>query len=165
MKDFIAIDVETANAEPSSICAIGAVKVVEGIIVDSRYTTVNPEPDYYLARNTAVHGLSDRDTCDSPVFGNVWEAWSDWLEGFTLVAHNARFDAGCIRAACRVYGLEPPERWECTLVAARRKIPRGMLQSKSLDSLSDFFGIPLHNHHNALDDAMACAKLAIILND
>ena len=51
----------------------------------------------------------------------------------------------------------------CTLAAARRQIPRGMCASKSLDSLCDFFGITLKNHHNALDDAVACAKLGIIL--
>ena len=53
MNDFIAIDVETANFEPSSICAIGAVKVVDRVIVDSRYSLVRPEPDYYTGRCTA----------------------------------------------------------------------------------------------------------------
>ena len=47
MNSFIAIDVETANYSPSSICAIGAVKVVDGVIVDSRYSLVNPEPGGY----------------------------------------------------------------------------------------------------------------------
>ena len=44
MKPFVAIDVETANNQPSSICAIGAVKVVDGIIVDRFYELVKPEP-------------------------------------------------------------------------------------------------------------------------
>lgn len=46
MKDFIAIDVETANEQPSSVCAIGAVKVRDGIVCDSRYTLVCPEPNW-----------------------------------------------------------------------------------------------------------------------
>ena len=37
MDNFIAIDVETANNQPSSICAIGAVKVVDGVIADRFY--------------------------------------------------------------------------------------------------------------------------------
>lgn len=165
MRDFIAIDVETANNEPSSICAIGAVKVRDGLVVDSRYSLVHPEPDYYYWRCVQVHGITAEDTYDAPPFDHVWLDWLDWFEGLPLVAHNAPFDSSCIRAACRVYGLEPPERWSCTLAAARRKIPRHVLQSKSLDSLCDFFAIPLHNHHNALDDATACARLGIILLD
>lgn len=164
MNDFIAIDVETANRYPSSICAIGAVKVRGGLIVETRYSLVNPEPDWYSRFCTAVHGITDADTWNAPSFGTVWKDWSDWMEGLPLVAHNARFDAGCIAAACRVYGLEPPEQpFLCTLQAARKSIPRGMLASKSLDSLCDFFGVTLSNHHCAKDDAEACAKLAVIL--
>ncbi|MDO4320222.1 MAG: 3'-5' exonuclease [Bacteroidales bacterium] len=165
MTEFIAIDVETANFEPSSICSIGAVKVHDGVIVDSRYSLVCPEPDYYNYRCKAVHGLCEDDTRDAPAFGTVWRQWQPWLDGYRLIAHNARFDRKCIVAACRIYGIEPPSDWGCTLQAARTKIPRYALPSKSLDSLCDFFGIPLENHHNALDDATACARLAVVLMD
>jgi len=111
-----------------------------------------------------VHGLSDADTWNAPPFGTVWASWSEWLEDLPLVAHNAVFDASCIREACNIYGLEPPEKpFLCTLQAARKTIPRGMCASKSLDSLCQYFGIPLKHHHNALDDAEACAKLAVVL--
>lgn len=170
MNNFIAIDVETANFEASSICAIGAVKVRDGIVVDSRYSLVNPEPNYYARRCVAVHGLTDDDTWNAPSFGTVWREWQDWMrEGLgeedepVFVAHNAGFDSRCVREACRIYGLDAPERWLCTLAAARKSIPRGMLASKSLDSLCAFFGIPLETHHCALDDALACAKLGMIL--
>lgn len=163
MDRFIAIDVETANFEPSSICAIGAVKVENGLVIDSRYSLVCPEPDWYASACVRVHGITADDTFDAPSFGTVWKDWQSWLSGYTLVAHNAPFDAKCIRAACRLYGLEPPERFKCTLLAGRRSIPRGVCPSKSLDSLCDFFGIVLKNHHCALDDALACAQLGIIL--
>lgn len=163
MDRFIAIDVETANFEPSSICAIGAVKVEDGLVVDSRYSLIRPEPDWYARACVRVHGITDGDTYNAPSFGNVWSQWQPWLAGYTLVAHNAAFDSKCIRAACSVYGLEPPEAFKCTLLSARRSIPRGVCPSKSLDSLCDFFGITLRHHHNALDDALACARLGIIL--
>ncbi len=163
MKNFVAIDVETANQNASSICAIGAVKVKDSIIVDSRYTLVCPEPNYYTYFCTRVHGLTDEDTWNAPSFGSVWKGWSEWTEGLPMVAHNARFDSRCIADACRIYGLEEPEEWLDTLAEARRTIPHGMCPSKSLDSLCEFFGIPLEHHHNALDDAIACAKLGIIL--
>lgn len=170
MKDFIAIDVETANFSPSSICAIGAVKVRDGLIVDSRYSLVCPEPNWYARSCVSVHGITDDMTWNAPAFGTVWTAWQEWMEegleegaGQCFVAHNAPFDSRCIAEACRIYGLEPPEQWKCTLRAARANIPRGALPSKSLDSLCSFFGIPLRQHHNALDDAMACANLGLIL--
>lgn len=163
MDNFIAIDVETANRERTSICAIGAVKVEDGVIVDHRYSLVRPEPDYYSRYNVAVHGITDDDTWNAPSFGTVWAEWIPWFSGLPFVAHNAPFDSSCIRAACRMYGLEEPAPFHCTLAAARRTIPRGMCPSKSLDMLCEFFGIPLLRHHNALDDAEACAKLAIIL--
>lgn len=154
MDSFIAIDVETANGNRSSICAIGAVKVRGGMVSDSRYALVRPEPDWYARACTRVHGLCDNDTWNAPSFGTVWKQWQPWLEGLPLVAHNAPFDAGCIREACRVYGIEPPEEpFLCTLQAARRNVPKGMCASRSLDSLCEFFGIPLENHHNAMDDA------------
>ncbi len=170
MNTFIAIDVETANFEASSICAIGAVKVRDGLIIDRRYSLVCPEPNYYTRRCSMVHGLTDDDTWNAPSFGSLWKEWEPWLhEGLpageepVMVAHNARFDSRCIIEACRIYGLEAPARWADTLAAARKAIPRGMLASKSLDSLCAFFGIPLEKHHCALDDALACAKLGIIL--
>lgn len=163
MDNFIAVDVETANHEPSSICAIAAVKVENGIITDRRYSLICPEPDYYHWANTRVHGITDRDTCDAPSFGTVWSQWSEWLGNMPLVAHNAPFDSRCIAAACKVYGLDAPDQFLCTVKAARRMVPRFDCPSKSLDSLCRYFGIPLRQHHNALHDAEACAKLAIIL--
>ncbi len=162
---FIAIDVETANFEPTSICAIGAVKVVDGEIVDKRYSLVCPEPNYYSRRCTEVHGLTDDDTHDAPSFGDIWKSWQDWFGENLFIAHNASFDSRCIRAACRAYCLDEPDNWACTLIESRRKISKELLPSKSLDALCDFFDITLENHHNALDDAIACAKLAIILGD
>ncbi len=105
MDSFIAIDVETANRERTSICSIGAVKVKDGIIVDSRYSLICPEPEWYSRYNTAVHGISEEDTWDAPNFSAVWTEWQDWFENLPFVAHNAQFDSGCIRAACRMYGL------------------------------------------------------------
>ena len=91
MDNFIAIDVETANASPASICSIGAVKVRDGVIVDRRYALVRPEPDYYAYFCSKVHGLSDADTWNAPTFGTVW--------GF--VERVARRFASC-GAQCRV---------------------------------------------------------------
>lgn len=163
MDNFIALDVETANYSPSSICSIGCVKVRDGLIVDTFYSLVHPEPDWYVRRFTAIHGLSDDDTWNAPTFDIVWRQLDEWREGLPIVAHNAQFDYGCCAAATRIYQLEPPPRFHCTLLAARRKLSRTVCPSKSLPNLCEFFGIPFDHHHNALCDAEGCAKLAMII--
>lgn len=164
MKDFIAIDVETANYNPSSICSVGCIKVKNRVIVDKYYSLVHPEPDWYVSRFTAIHGLSDKDTYRSPTFDKVWKEIAEWSENLPFVAHNASFDWKCICEAARIYQLELPERFHCTLSTARRKISRWECPSKSLPNLCEYFGIEFTDHHNALADAEGCARLAIILD-
>lgn len=165
MDNFVAVDVETANGERSSICAIGAVKVVDGIIAESFYRLVRPYPNYYYARFTeCIHGIGRRDTDDQPTFAGVWNEFRDFIGDLPLVAHNKVFDQGCLRAAAKVYGIDfPSNDFLCTLQKARRTFPRQLCPSFSLPHLAEFLGIPFDNHHNALADAEACAKIAIAI--
>lgn len=165
MNDFVAIDFETANQHSTSICSVGAVKVRDGVAVDEYYRLVRPYPNFYLRRFTEeIHGISRMDTDDCETFDAIWPEFDRWTEGLPLVAHNSRFDCGCLRATLSHYGLEPDERpFYCTLTAARRTIPRTICGSFSLPHLASFLGIPFDNHHNALADARACAKIAIAL--
>ena len=59
MKDFAAIDFETANAFRCSVCSVGLVIVKDGIVIDKIYELIKPEPNYYDYWNTRVHGLTD----------------------------------------------------------------------------------------------------------
>ncbi len=165
MDNFVAIDVETANNYPTSICAIGAVKVVDGYIVDRFYELVKPEPNYYFRHFTEnIHGISREDTDDAPVFPFVWERLSGFIGDLPLVAHNKTFDEKCIRAMFRCYSMDYPDYpFYCTLMKARRVIPKTMCGSYSLPYLCEFLGIPFYNHHNALADAEACAKIAMAI--
>lgn len=161
MRNFIALDVETANYSPSSICSIGCAKVKDGEVVDVFYTLVHPEPDWYVPRFTEIHGLCDDDTYNAPPFDEVWNALLEWSEGLPIVAHNAAFDWKCVCAAARIYRLESPKRFHCTLQAARKKISRVACPSKSLPNLCDYFGIDFSHHHNAVADAVGCAHICI----
>lgn len=165
MDNFVAIDVETANNHPESICSIGAVKVKDGCVVDTFYELVKPEPEYYFRYFTEqIHGIGRSDTENARTFDAVWRDIDPWLEGLPLVAHNKAFDEGCIRKAHRVYGMDYPDYpFYCTLLQAKRTIPRQLCGSYSLPYLCQFLGIPFDNHHNALADAMGCAKIAMTL--
>lgn len=162
MDNFVAIDVETANNYPTSICAIGAVKVENGMIVDRLYRLVRPEPEFYFRYFTeSIHGIGIKDTESEPNFCEVWKEFADFIGDYQLVAHNKAFDEKCIRAAFRCYGMDYPDyRFCCTLQGSKRAIPHAMCPSYSLPYVCDFLGIPFYNHHNALADAEACAKIA-----
>ena len=71
MRDFAAIDFETANNERSSVCSVGIVIVRDGEIVDSFYSLIQPEPNYYNYWCSQVHGLCREDTEEAPVFPKV----------------------------------------------------------------------------------------------
>ena len=73
MRDFAAIDFETANNERTSVCSVGVVIVKDGEIVDTFYSLIQPEPNYYNYWCTQVHGLTRQDTEDAPVFPKVWK--------------------------------------------------------------------------------------------
>ncbi len=162
MQDFAAIDFETANNARSSVCSVGVVVVRAGEIVDSFYSLIQPEPNYYNYWCTRVHGLTTDDTDEAPVFPYVWERIAPLIEGLPLVAHNSRFDEGCLKAAFRVYQMTYPDYiFYDTLLASRRRLP--LLPDHKLDTVATACGFCLTNHHHALADAEACAHIAIRL--
>ena len=144
LRDFIAIDFETANQEPSSVCSVGAVMVRKGQVVDTFYSLIQPEPNYYHYWCQRVHGLSQQDTDEAPVFSTVWRRLEERLtdvffpdqateqqepsclherlSAIPFVAHNARFDEGCLKAVFKVYQMDYPDyRFFDTLTASRRQ--------------------------------------------
>lgn len=163
VKDFAAIDFETANGSPTSVCAVGIVVVRDGRVSDSLYRLIHPAPDYYSYFCTAVHGLTHADTCTAPDFPDVWTEVEPLVKGLTLVAHNARFDEGCLRAAFRLYGMSYPDYlFRDTLAASRRHFGH-QLPNHQLQTVAAACGYTLERHHYALADAEACAAIALRL--
>ena len=68
LRDFIAIDFETVNQEPSSVCSVGVVMVRDGQVVDSFYSLIQPEPNYYSYWCQRVHGITQIETDDAPIY-------------------------------------------------------------------------------------------------
>ncbi|MBR2101355.1 MAG: 3'-5' exonuclease [Prevotella sp.] len=162
MRDFAAIDFETANNERSSVCSVGLVIVRDGEIVDTFYSLIQPEPNYYNYWCSQVHGLCHQDTDDAPVFPKVWAKIEPLIEGLPLVAHNKPFDEGCLKAVFRVYQMDYPDyEFYDTLAASRRALR--YLPNHQLHTVAAECGYLLKNHHHALADAEACAWIARVL--
>ena len=152
MKDFIAIDFETANECPSSVCSIGMVLVRDGEIVNSFYSLIKPEPDYYKWFCQQVHGLGHEDTDDAEVFPFVWkrmqkelldgveilsEDTQDNPDAIPLVAHNACFDEKCLMEVFMCYRMDYPEFVFHDTLAASRKHFADELENHQLQTVAD----------------------------
>ena len=163
MQDFAAIDFETANEQHSSVCSVGVVIVRNGIITDTFYSLIKPEPDYYAGFCQEVHGLTHEDTDNAPVFPDVWRQIEPLIEGLPLVAHNSPFDESCLRAVFDVYQMKYPDyEFLCTCSASRQHFGQ-LLPNHQLHTVAAACGYHLEHHHHALADAEACARIAIQL--
>ena len=163
MENFAAIDFETANNERTSVCSVGVVIVRDGEIVDSFYSLIQPEPNYFNYWCTQVHGITRHDTESAPVFPEVWKQIEPLIDGLPLVAHNKAFDESCLKAVFRCYQMDYPDyEFHCTCQAARRAFPKG-LPNYQLHTVAAQCGYQLKNHHHALADAEACAWITLKL--
>lgn len=156
---FVAIDFETANRYPNSACSVGLVKVENGQIIDEYYTLIQPPRMQFDPMNIKIHGIRPQDVRCADKFDSLWKSEiRSFLKGYPLVAHNASFDMGVLRALISTYDLETDSmRYACTVTGSRKTYG---LENHRLSTVSDFLGIAL-NHHQALDDARACAKIMI----
>ena len=143
------------------MCSVGVVVVRAGVVADTFYSLIHPEPEYYQWFCMKVHGLRAEDTEDAPVFPDVWAKIEPMIAGLPLVAHNARFDEGCLKAAFKVYRMDYPDyEFLDTLWASRKHFGRN-LPNHQLQTVSAACGYDLARHHHALADAEACAAIAL----
>ncbi len=159
MNNFAAIDFETANEQHCSVCSVGIVVVRDGQIVDSFYSLIHPEPEYYQWFCKQVHGLCEEDTENAPCFPDVWKQVEPIIEGLPLVAHNSSFDESCLKSVFQVYQMDYPDyEFHDTLAAARHHFG-DTLPDHQLHTVAEACGYILHHHHHALADAEACAHI------
>lgn len=161
--DFTAIDFETANDYRGSPCSVGLVKVRSGVVVDQAHWLIRPpaKHDYFNRFNTLLHGISAETVRNSPRWHEVLPRLLSFTDGDPLVAHNAGFDLGVIRYACIADEIHwPTFDFLCTLVLSRRAFK---LPSYRLPFVTAEAGAVLEHHHDAHDDALAAAQIAIAL--
>jgi len=161
MQNFVAIDFETANSQFTSACSVGAVRVRDGEMDDWFYSLIHPYPNYYLPRFTDIHGITKKDTEEAPRFDEVWQQLSRFIGGLPLVAHNKSFDATVLQHTLAHYGLSYSNEFYCTCMASRKVLGR-VLENHRLNTVANYYGFQF-SHHHALEDAKACAFIALRL--
>jgi DNA polymerase-3 subunit epsilon len=155
---FTAIDFETGSGCRNSVCQVGLVKVVNGFITETYSSLIQPPNNFIRNDFTAIHGISPEYTKYAPSFAESYKRWKHLVEDQTLVAHNMKFDYSCLTTCLIEFcGVYMTFKTYCTM-----KIWRGVFENAKLDTCCKENGIELLNHHNALADAEACAKLFIL---
>ena len=124
---FVTVDLETTGGSPvsSMITEIGAVKTRGGEVIGEFQTLVNPGlaiPPMIVA----LTGITDAMVIGAPPIEEVLPAFLEFLGDAVLVAHNAPFDTGFLRAACRTHGYKwPGSEVVDTVTLARRATTKG----------------------------------------
>ena len=156
---FVVFDIETTglSKETESITEIGAVKVVDGKIIDRFSTFVNPERPI-PAEITKLTGITNEMVADAPVITEILPRFLEFCQDAVLVAHNANFDTGFIRLnAERKCGIEVKNTVLDTLELSRSLLPE--LKKHKLDIICEQLGVSLEGHHRAVNDAEATAEV------
>jgi len=157
--EYVAIDFETANERRDSACALGIAVVDAGRIVEQRSWLIRPPGMRFNSINISIHGIRPADVENAPRFVELWPTISTYLEGNTVIAHNAPFDMGVLAGTLGAYDIPSPDfDYSCTCTIARNVWP--MLPNHKLHVVAAHLGIDF-SHHDACDDAMAAATIAI----
>ena len=157
---FVVVDLETTGGAPGSdsITEIGAVKVRGGEVLGEFHTLINPGTPI-PAFITALTGITTALVLHKPRLANVLPTFLEFLGNdpdTVFVAHNARFDAGHLKAACLAHGYEWPRvRILDTVKLARRTFTKEEAPNVKLSTLARICNVDTQPTHRALDDAHA----------
>ncbi|SCL68154.1 DNA polymerase-3 subunit epsilon [Micromonospora peucetia] len=154
---FVVVDLETTGGSPDGggITEIGAVKVRGGEELGVLATLVNPGvpiPPFI----TVLTGITEAMLVPAPPIEQVLPSFLEFVTDAVLVAHNAPYDVGFLKAACAKHGYRwPNPRVLDTAALARRVLTRDEVPNRKLGTLAAYFRTATQPTHRALDDARA----------
>lgn len=150
--DYVAIDFEIAMSKNQMPCQIGLAVVKDGLITEQISRYIQPPENKYSLYCTRVHGITPDMTKDAPLFPQVWAEIKQYFDGSFVVAHNASFDMTVLAKALEYYNLGAPEitGYACTCE---------IFDKAKLTEVCAAYDIAVDCHHDALCDAVCCAKV------
>lgn len=157
--DFTAIDFETANRNSASACAVGLVRVRDSVVVETAQWFIKPAIEFgeFDRFNIKIHGITPDMVADAPTWQEQFADLSGFIGNDIVVAHNAGFDMGVVKAACHATVLPTPKyKYLCSVKVSRKTYD---LPSHSLPFAAKAAGFGDFNHHEALADALACSHI------
>ncbi len=170
----MALDIETASSDPTSICEIALVRFVENQPKDTFHSIVQPEFEYLLMEaNESIHGITVEEIQAAPLLSELWVEIIDFIGRDVVVAHSATNDINKIIATLEASGVAEPALdidYLCTKVASQNS-PLLQVDSYSIQNLALHFGLTRNTHlrgrtsgiHGALEDSILAGEVAIEL--
>ncbi|PCJ07535.1 MAG: exonuclease [Rhodobacteraceae bacterium] len=158
---FVALDVETANANQGSICQLGLAMVDHSGTIETASFMIDPEVRF-ATFNIQLHGIGPETVAGQPRFVDVINPLRDFLGRHPLVQHSP-FDQKAISGACQRYDLpDLKARWLNSVIIARKAWPqlRGN-GGHGLGNLKKVLGLDFR-HHDAAEDARAAAQVVLL---
>ena len=157
-EEFVAFDLETTGLSSltDTIIEIGAVVFKQGKEIDRFQTFVDPgrKLDKKIIDLT---GITDAMLVGAPTIDKVLPQFLEFVNGRPLVAHNADFDVGFVRAAAQKLGLPFEPTSVDTLILSQNLLSH--LSKFKLNIVADALSLPEFNHHRAADDSMTCGLI------
>ena len=155
--EFVAVDVETANADVSTICQIGIARCSRDSVLDEWKTYVDPE-DFFDGINVSIHGIDAETVNGAPTLPAVAQQIHGYLDGAVVVCHT-HFDRVALRRSFEKYSLPPPDcRWLDSARVARRTWQEFATRGYGLHNVCEALNYEFA-HHDALEDAKAAAHV------
>lgn len=156
---FVAIDLETANADLASVCQVGVVAYEGGEVVEAWGSLINPE-EYFDGMNISIHGIDEEAVKDAPKFPKVYEALAPRLRRNIVVSHTS-FDRTALAQVFRKYRLAEIEcKWLDSAKVARRAWSEFAWKGFGLGNVCNVLGIQF-KHHDAIEDAKAAGQVLV----
>ncbi|WP_259987430.1 exonuclease domain-containing protein [Sulfitobacter sp. S190] len=158
---FVALDVETANQQHSSICQVGLAMVATNGDIETISILVDPEQGFE-SFNVTLHGIDEITVKGAPSFKEVLQFLRPFLERHVLVQHS-NFDKQAFNAASKYYSVpELRATWVDSVQIARKAWPE--LKGNGghgLASLKTHLDLEFE-HHDAEEDARAAAEVVLL---
>lgn len=156
---FVAVDVETANADMSSICSIGAAVFEDGKITDEWYSLIDPK-EYFDPVNVSIHGIRETDVRGAPTYKEASNKLIRLLGKQVVVTHT-HFDRVAMHQAASRWSMNPPScSWLDSARVARRTWAECARSGYGLADVCKRIGYTF-THHNALEDAKASGHVML----
>lgn len=160
MRERITVfDIEVLNQDPTSVCAIGIVELIDQEVASTYYSLIKPKNLSYDAYRYKVHKIKPKNLIKERDFQDVWKDIHHYFEETIVVSHDIQGDMMYLREVLKQYHIPYPHLYmSCTNVLAHLVYPS--LHKYNVKELSQMIGFEFQVHH-ALGDARACAQILI----
>jgi len=168
MERLIVLDTETTGIKPSEghrIIEVGAVEILDREITSTEFHKY-VQPNRKVGESVNIHGITDKFLINKPLFNQISDDLLSFIEGATLVIHNAPFDLGFLNNELKIFGIKETIENICTVIdtleLSKQQRPGTM---HNLDALCRRFGIDTsaRTRHGALLDAQILAQVYLAM--